>query len=322
VLAVWWLRFRTRKGQQMNALAMNVIEAEKPIVRNWTLELVPVADVKIDPRYHDPARFQDARAKKMAATFDLDKVGVITVAERSGMIRILIDGAHRVAAAKLAGVTHLPAKVYRNISQIDESRIFRGLSDSVRLRQEHIWRARVFEQEPKAMAIVTVLDRHGVRIAVGTNQLPNVTGAILAVERVYDSGLLDRTLGMLRTAWPEDPHALDAVPILGVGSFLDVYANDFPHPRYKGDQRLLEKLSEYPASALIRNAKEIAAIGAPGSTGGSQSRSTGGSNRGLTSATYQRRAVLFAYNRRVQHKLPDTGQSELKLLTLGKNPWG
>jgi hypothetical protein len=291
---------------------------------DWTFEMVPVASVKIDPMYHDPKRLDQRRAQRIADHFDIEAAGVLTVSERGDGTRWIFDGHHRVVAARLAGIKQLPAKVFRGMSVPDEARLFRRLSESVRLRQEHLWRARLAEGEPVALEITDLLTKHGASLIAGSGTPnPNTTRSYGVIEKIHSVGLLDRVLGIVREAWPEDPHGLDSVPLVGIGSFLYVYSGSFPHPDYRGDKRLIEKLGVYPASSIIRITKEIlASVGSVGSLTGGRGGSVGGVGGGsLTAHGSQRRAVLATYNRKTRHQLADATPSDLKQMALGRSPW-
>lgn len=280
-------------------------------VRLWRHEMVRVAHLKIDPAYHDPGRFQARRAERYAAAFDPDKAGTIVVSDR-GDDMIVIDGYHRVHAARLVGVEFLSAKVYFGITRQKEADIFVGLSDAQGLRAISKFIARLGADEPVAKGIVGILDECGVRIARHGGQArdPRSTRSVGTIEVLHRADLLADTVTVVREAWPEDQRALDSVPLAGVGSFLYVYRT---HPRYRRD-RLLAKLAEQPVGALIRLSKDLRAL-----PGNESTRKIAGS---LGQWAAERRAVLRLYNARLQQPLEDVGMSDLKRLSLGQAIWG
>lgn len=292
------------------------IPEEKP--RRWSLGLVRVAGLKVDPSYHDTQRYSRVRAERIAAEWDLEKAGTVTVSERADGSQWLIDGQHRCSAARICGIDFLPGQIFHGLSVSEEAAIFYGLSDFVRLRPEFQWRARLVAQEPVAVAITRAMEAAGVRFASGGSSKgdPRATRSFGAVTLLYDEGLLGETLSLIRSVWPEDAHGLDAIVLYGIGSFIAVYRN---HPRFVR-ARLAAKLAELPASAVIRIAKEMrgTSIGKFG-TGGTSS--SGSRTSRIVGRSDERRAVLAVYNRHLRSPLPDTSMSDLKALNQGQNPW-
>jgi proline racemase len=69
---------------------------------------VDVADLHTDSGYQQPVSKQ--MVEKLASEFKLDLVGTIQVNYRDGVLWI-VDGKHRVEAAKIVGITRLVALV-------------------------------------------------------------------------------------------------------------------------------------------------------------------------------------------------------------------
>ena len=293
-------------------------DVESNPVHNWTFKNVALRTLKIDPRYHDETRFRQARADAIARSWDDRKAGVLTVSDRGGDAMILVDGVHRMNAARSIGIEFLPAKVFYGLSQRDEAAIFTGLSDAVRLTPLALFHARLVEGDEQALAIKAMADKYRVHLAgggSGTN-LPNATRAITTLEVLYGVGVLDEVFEVLRTALPDDPFALNTIPLQGVGSFIVVYRG---HPRYS-KARLVQKLGEQSAAALIRDSKDLKNL--PGKFGtGVAVESSGGAFRSVSGQTGPRRAVLARYNHKLHQHLPDVGQREMRMVAAGRNPW-
>lgn len=301
---------------------------EEPIPihkQRWKMELVRVADLRIDPRYHDPSRYSEKRAISMAANFNPEALGTITVSHRSDGSLIVVDGNHRVAACRIAGEEYIPAKVFYDLTLEEEAGLFRELSEAVRLTTYALFRARLVALDPVAVAIFKICEYHDVTIVGGAQaqSFPGRTRAVGVLEKIYNAGLLDQTLLTCREAWPEDIRALDAIPLAGVSSFIWGYKT---HPKFS-TRRLIKKLSEESASALIRKAKDAAASGSSfgitTSTGGGR-YSTGGSDRrgtaigGVGSFKAARQAVLARYNAHMSLKLDDLTSSQIHRLSVLK----
>lgn len=93
----------------------------------WSFEMVPLANLKRDPTYHDPGRLKEKRVAEIAADWDPSGVGTITVSRRHDGSLWVIDGMHRVAAARLLGETHLPAKLFVGLTLEGEALMFQRL---------------------------------------------------------------------------------------------------------------------------------------------------------------------------------------------------
>jgi hypothetical protein len=286
-------------------MALNAKEPIRIGIQRWKIELVRVADLRIDPTYHDPARFSERRAKLMAANLNREALGIITVSHRGDGSLIIVDGQHRVAACRIAGEEYILAKVFYGLTVEEEARLFKDLGDIVRLTSYAIYLSALQAHDPEAVAIFAICKHHGVTIVGGAAAytFPGRTRSVSMIARIHSAGLLDKTLHVCRQAWPEDIHALDSIPLGGVASFIWGYER---HPRFS-TKRLTTKLAEESPQALIRKAKDFSRLGdaqnLKGSTGGKLTpRATTGAH-GIGSLKAARRAVLLRYNSHLSEKL-------------------
>lgn len=297
---------------------MALATSEAP-TRNHRFEYVRVSDLKIDPAYHAPERFNEKRARAMAAAWDDDKAGTITVSLRDGAT-YLIDGNHRRFAASERGVSHLYAKVYFGLTVREEAGIFIGLSAAVPLGTLDLWQARRADRDPIVLGVEAILDKYGVRIARGgrASDSPHYTRSVGAFQTLFQTNpqLLDDTLGLVRSIWPEQRRALDSLVIKAIGSFLAAYRSTIPR---LDEQRLRDRLSLTTPEDVHRTVKTLAAAqhGLHG-TGGGISYHTHGQKATVASWSSQRRAVLAIYNRGLRHKLADLTTGDLRALADGR----
>lgn len=277
--------------------------------RRWEFRMVPVGFVKVDQRYHDPSRFKPKRAERMGAEFDEERARTIEVSERADGSLYGLDGIHRCAAAKIAGVKYLPARVFHDLTPDEESVLYRAFNASVALTYRAKWQARVFEGEPTAMAILAIGDEVGVKI---TDRHPKgharILRAIQLAESVHRAGLLRPTLTIANVAWPNDLDAFGSIPVRAVASMLYVYGG---HPRFSEDH-LTQRLSKVRTIELAKKARAFSEV---------FTQHQGGAT-GLGGWTSERRAALALYNLRLRTPLPDVGPSELRRLSLGQDIWG
>ena len=88
---------------------------------NKTLTAINVADLNTDRTYQRPLR---KTYKKIAAQFDPLLLSTITVSKRLDGTYWILDGQHRVAAAKELGIPTLDALIYSGLTLEEEAYIF------------------------------------------------------------------------------------------------------------------------------------------------------------------------------------------------------
>lgn len=279
-------------------------------------QVVPTGRLKVDALYQRP--LNERRVERMSREWSPVLAQTIDVSARNGAY-FVIDGQHRLAAARSANVAQLAAIVHYGLSPSEEADLFARLNTlRVRPTTHSIFRAQLEAQDPVALEIADAARRADVALELGMSggrsASPRVTravGALLAVHRSGGHALVYDTLRVLRTAWPEDPSALEAVPIFGVASFIATYRG---HPRFDLE-RIHKKLGELPTNVFIRRAHAF----------GETSLTGGGSSRGSAPVMQKagpRRAVLEAFNRDLRgERLPDATLRDFRAIALGRNPW-
>jgi hypothetical protein len=277
-----------------------------------TLRMLPTGRLKIDPSYQ--RALNEQRVRRMATGWCALLAQTIDVSERGGEWYVL-DGQHRLAAARMAGVPELAATVYNDLTPSAEARLFVELN-TLRSRPSaaDIFRAQLQAGDQTALSVLRAAAEADVDIDInkvtGGNKPPRATrsvGALLAVHAAGGETLVRETLSSLRAAWPEERKALEAVPIFGVASFIVTYRK---HPRYEYG-RIARKLGEVSASAFLRRVSALS----EGQLGGS-------SGSTVFQKAAPRKAVLEAFNRDLRgERLPDATQSDFKRISLGDNPW-
>jgi hypothetical protein len=273
--------------------------------------MLPTGQLKIDPAYQ--RELNSHRVDRMAREWCGLLAQTIDVSKRDGSFFVL-DGQHRLAAARLAGVPELAATVYDDLTPAAEARLFVELNTlRVRPSAMDIFRARLHAGDEVAQSVLRAATASDVRIDIdrksGGNRGSGVTraiGALMATHAAGGESLVRETLTCLRTAWPEERQALEAVPIFGVASFILTYRD---HPRYDF-ARLARKLGEVSTGVFLRRVSAL--------SDGVSSSYTGA---GFLKAA-PRRAVLEAFNRDLRgQRLPDVTMSDYKRIALGQNPW-
>lgn len=181
-----------------------------PTVENRSIALkYLVADPEVQ-------RGLDARrVDRMATDFDSSAVGAITVSARGGTMYHIIDGQHRVAAARLAKGDDwkIPARMFTGLTIEKEAELFRLLNNTAKVGALDLFRVRVVEGEKTATYISDMLGRHGFKVG------PTAFAAVAAAERIYnrDPMALERTLAIIVRAWGRSGSAIDGRIVEGIG---------------------------------------------------------------------------------------------------------
>lgn len=170
------------------------------------------------------------RVEKYAYDFRTELLGSITVSERSDGRLIVLDGAHRVSAARLAGHSSpMQAEVFVNLDIASEAFLFAGRNSGKNPSALSVFNARVLMGELEANEITTIASEHQWKIGIGSE--PGVINAVAALESVYRSGgsvlpdgkhpdLLSRVLELLTAAWEWAAGSTDGAMLLAVAQLV------------------------------------------------------------------------------------------------------
>ena len=175
------------------------------------------------------------RVAEMVADWDLGKVGTVSVSERGDGSQFVMDGAHRVHAAREVGLTELPAMIHAGLTREQEAALFGGLNTFGRPSAVSRFLARVAAGEDEATEIKSIIESHGWRIAQA--QKPGVFAAIEAAERAYRSGAgvlpagrhpdtLDWVLSILTAAWDHDADSVNLNIVQGLAQMYGRFGSD------------------------------------------------------------------------------------------------
>lgn len=164
------------------------------------IEQVEITGLKVDLRYQ--RQLSVARVKRMVDEWDDLAAGVIVVSRRSAGDHghlVLLDGQHRVEAARKLGRTHMIAVVYDGLTLREEARMF-TLINAARSPVSAITRfkARLVYGDAKAAKIHGIVNDAGGRIDSGHIK------CVSALELVFDRQgptVLKRALEILHEAY-------------------------------------------------------------------------------------------------------------------------
>lgn len=219
-------------------------------------------DTIFTSRAHGTQRLEGTdprRVGRMVKTWDIRKVGTITVSQRADGSHFCIDGAHRSAAARELGITELPAIVHAGLTREQEAAMFSGLNDFARPSAISRFMARVDAGERAANDIKRTVESHG--WFIGTSSLAHVA-AVDALDNIYRNGagtqpegdnqpLLDATLALVTAAWGHDPDATNGSIIKGVAQLFGRFGADVD------TKVLVSQMRQTTPGAIYRKAKAV-----------------------------------------------------------------
>lgn len=225
-----------------------------------TLEDVPLAKLTVDP---DVQRALDKlRVDQLAKTFRWPALGALKVSHREDGTYHVVDGQHRMHAAIAAGFAEAdaPCLVYSGLTTVEEAELFRLFNDAKKVLPVYKFRVRVVEGDPVAVALNTILERHGWRVEQA--KYAGTFAAVSALESVYrgklngpgDAGTVcDTLIRVITEAWGHDATGVRSEVIGGVGAVLLRYNTRVDLPK------LVRELAQHPSGAagLIGKAKGL-----------------------------------------------------------------
>lgn len=182
------------------------------------LEMITVSSLTVDERYQ--RRVSDGsrkRIKKIISEFSWARFGAIIVARNDGVLSV-VDGQHRVIAARALGIESVPA-VICEAGLLDQARDFVGIN-SLRTGVASIdkFRARIAAKDPLACKVAETLDALEISTDVPAGAALSIrqTRAVTVLERIAkheNQGLLYNTLELMLEAQPSNANLLTAFAI-------------------------------------------------------------------------------------------------------------
>ena len=196
-----------------------------------SIEWCAVHALAVDPSYQRTIDGKDSQAaiRRIAMNWDWRLCGVLTVARR-GTERFVIDGQHRLEAARLRGdITHLPCVLSNFDNVAEEADCFVAVNAHRRaLTPVALHRARVAAGEADAVDLDRALAAAGLALTPAADwrvwpadTVPNVR-QFLAFRKRHGAALFDRALGIFAEAWRGQVRRQPGTLFAGIGSLLTV----------------------------------------------------------------------------------------------------
>jgi len=189
-----------------------VIRGERP-----NLGWVDIEKLRIDDRYQRPLNRHNWDAiGRIARNFDWSLFTVVDIAPVGEGLFCVIDGQHRVHAARMAGIDKVPVRIVA-VPVAGQARAFMGINGNVTaITPFHVLRASLAAGEPWAVEADRVIARAGCRLMVSNGSTTTKQpGEVYAVQWVR--GLVEREGAVSRPALATLEVALASLKLSGEG---------------------------------------------------------------------------------------------------------
>jgi hypothetical protein len=176
----------------MSRPATTRLKVNPPLGRLPVLQFVPPSELQIDATYQRSLEASNSQTliRKIAQFWNWDLCQPLVVARRAGGELFVIDGQHRLEAARLRGdIGQMPCVVVEYASAADEAASFVHLNQQRRpLTKLDIFKAAVASQDPEAVAIVAALNGAGLTVAPHSNHTawkPGMVSNVAGIEAAW-----------------------------------------------------------------------------------------------------------------------------------------
>lgn len=174
------------------------------------LEELDCMQFSIDPRVQ--RQLNEVRVQNISEDFKPHALGLITASRRVDGHIYVLDGAHRVSAARKAGFDGLMAtRVFTGLTLAEEAGMFLTTNTTRAVQPIDRFKVRVTMGDPAAVSINHVLRHYGLQVNWAGNGAINAVSAVGTLEKVYYgagvrpqgeySDLVDRVIGTIHKAY-------------------------------------------------------------------------------------------------------------------------
>lgn len=208
-------------------------------------------------------QLNEKRVEEMAADFRPDSMGLVTASRRMDGRLYLLDGQHRVAAARMARYDDpIACRVFHDLTVEEEAGLFLTLNHTRAVSSIERFKVRVTLGDRAAININNILRAYGLHVGFAASSEKNSISAIQTLEKVYrgagvwDDGeysdLVDRVISSVYLAYGQDNKnsTYSRAMIEGLGIFHATFGK-----RIEKD-RLVEVLAAVPAQNFTSRARQ------------------------------------------------------------------
>lgn len=155
------------------------------------LQYLQPGQLKVDPTYQrsiENGQSQNLIAK-IAREWNWDLCQVLVVSRRGEEGMFVVDGQHRLQAAKLRGdIAQLPCVMATYASAQEEAAVFAKLNrQRTPLKAIDIFRAAVAGKDPDACRTMSLLSQAGITLATSTNNVNQLPGAVSNISGIREA---------------------------------------------------------------------------------------------------------------------------------------
>lgn len=215
-----------------------VVKLEKPS----TLVELHAKEFSVDLKVQ--RMLNEDRADAMAKNFQPHALGLLTASKRTDGHIYVLDGGHRVSAARKAGYEGLIAtRLFTDLTLKEEADLFLTLNSSRAVQAIDRFKVRVTKGDPAATNINKVLAAYGLHVDWANNQSLGVISAIGTLEKVYAGAgireegeypeLVDKVIRTLHRAYGEkaDRATYSRIMLEGLGIFVATFGGQIDYER-------------------------------------------------------------------------------------------
>ena len=171
---------------------------------------LPIDDLVVDTAYQRPLAAAHARA--LAAEFRWAHFQPLTVAARADGGYAVIDGQHRLQAARaLPAVTEVPCYIVDAASAVHQASAFLAVNMTHRaVKAIEKFRAGLAAGDKQITSLQRIVDQVGIRMVANKATAPMQTSSISTLLRMHRSAgpePLRKALSAIATAWPTEREA-------------------------------------------------------------------------------------------------------------------
>lgn len=213
-------------------------------------EWVPVYAINTDDRYQ--RNLNVPRVGGLVANFIPALLGTIVVSRREDGSYWVMDGQHRVEAAKRAGLKHVLCEIWTGLTVQLEAAVFIILNvNRTAVTGVPAFKARLEAKERVAMDIRSIVEKNGAELKFSSGRMAKAgqVRAFSTLESIYHASgpnMLDAVIAFCMSAWPGDPGNLQVNVLMGVHQFMSTMAGEYD------PIRLLEALRVVEPMKIIR----------------------------------------------------------------------
>ena len=171
---------------------MPEIDLKAPIGAPPVLEYLAPGELEVDPSYQRSIETEGSQRliRRIAHAWDWGLCQPLEVARRPGGELIVVDGQHRLRAAKLRGdIQALPCVIKSFSSSSAEAAAFVALNqERKQLTQLEVFRARLAAEDPAAQTLARLLTLAGLTVAPHTNYQswqPGMVSNVAGLQEIY-----------------------------------------------------------------------------------------------------------------------------------------